>query len=1127
MQKRNGNILYSASDLANFLVCEHLTALDRVDLETPLPRRKDDAEAILLMSKGIAHEKAYLEHLKCHSSNVVEISPAKDDLNSGVEETMAAFRSGTDIIYQAVLADDRFIGHADFLRRVPSSSVFGDYSYEVIDTKLSRSPKAKYIIQLCFYSDLLARIQQTPPAMMYLHYGDRREEGFRFADYSRYFRSLKTRFVARIEDPLNETYPQECEHCELCRWRDLCKERWLRDDHLNQVAGIGRIQIKKLNDVGIETLEQLARLKGDTKIRGMASETLFRIHRQAALQFEKRTKGNNCLEMLPLDPERKRGFARLPKPDKGDLFLDLEGDPWEEDGLEYLFGVYYFEGKTPVFKPIWGHTRSEEKAAFEGFIDFATDRLGRYPGAHIYHYGGYEESALKKLMCFHGVREAEVDNLLRLEKLVDLYKVVREGLRISEPRYSLKNVENFYLDGRTGEVKDAGTSIVYYDRWKETGNQEFLDKIEAYNRDDVRSTHELREWLLTLRPKDLPWGNSREAGGMDPNITALNEFEARLARYRELLLRECPDNREEWDSEDDFRELTSHLLDFHRRADKPVWWALFSRQEMSDEDLIDDVEAIGAMKQDPGRSPFPNKSSIVYTYSYPDQETKLKTGDNCVLTSTLGSIQNLEIDETANTVTFSCPAKKGQLPETMSIGRGGPLLTNTLKEALFRFADSLIVGDRKYPALESILKQELPRFKGKKPKSAIIDGSWEAMGQIIEAISRLDQGCLFIQGPPGTGKTYTGSYIIVDLLRRGYRIGVSSNSHKAINNLLSAVEKAAVEKKVKFRGVKKSTSNTETQFNGKFIVDFFRNADILSGNWPLIAGTAWLFSVMDQSLDYLFVDEAGQVALANLIAMGGAAKNIVLLGDQMQLGQPIQGVHPGRSGESSLDYLLNGIATIPPDRGIFLETTWRMHQEVCRFISDAVYDGRLKSHESNNTQRLILKRKAHPALRPTGIRFVPVVHDACSQRSQEEARVIAELFESLLKQEYLDKKGVKAPLTFKNILVVAPYNMQVNLLKRVLPKEARVGTVDKFQGQEGEVVIISMTTSSGDYLPRHIEFLFSKNRLNVAISRAKCLAILVANPALMAIQCRTVDQMALVNTLCWVKEYSDYFINQN
>lgn len=332
----------------------------------------------------------------------------------------------------------------------------------------------------------------------------------------------------------------------------------------------------------------------------------------------------------------------------------------------------------------------------------------------------------------------------------------------------------------------------------------------------------------------------------------------------------------------------------------------------------------------------------------------------------------------------------------------------------------------------------------------------------------------------------------------------------------------AQKQNLQFKGLKKSDEKkNESQFKGKFIDNAFNN-DIDIANTNLLAGTAYLFarSDFDQKLDYLFVDEAGQISLANLVAMATSAKNIVLMGDQMQLGQPIQGVHPGESGKSTLDYLLGDAATIAPERGIFLSTTWRMHEDVCRFISDAVYDGKLHPEPHNQNQRLILKPNAHKSLKPTGVVYHPIQHSGCRQKSQEEAIIVKEIYQRLLQQAYQDKNGNKHPMTADDILVVAPYNIQVNLLKRTLPDGARVGTVDKFQGQEAQVVIISMATSNGDELPRDMEFLYSKNRLNVSISRAKCLAVLVANPDLMAVNCKTSEQMALVNTLCQLKHHS-------
>ena len=261
--------------------------------------------------------------------------------------------------------------------------------------------------------------------------------------------------------------------------------------------------------------------------------------------------------------------------------------------------------------------------------------------------------------------------------------------------------------------------------------------------------------------------------------------------------------------------------------------------------------------------------------------------------------------------------------------------------------------------------------------------------------------------------------------------------------------------------------------------------------------------------------------MANLIAMGVSAKNVVLIGDQMQLVQPIQGTHPGGSGASVLEHLLGGHATVPADRGIFLSQTRRMHPDICRFISEAVYDGRLRAAPNTERQRIVLDPAADPeALAATGIRFVFVEHSDCAQKSPAEAARLKKAYEALIGQRWVDENCMERMIGTDDVLVVSPYNVQVNLLQSMLPPGARVGTVDKFQGQQAAVVLISMTTSSGEDLPRNIEFLYSRNRLNVAISRARCLAV-IASPRLLEISCATIEQMRLVNTLCWAKDYSD------
>jgi len=821
--------------------------------------------------------------------------------------------------------------------------------------------------------------------------------------------------------------------------------------------------------------------------------------------------------------EEIRGLARLPRPSPGDMFFDMEGNPMEEGGLEYLFGLYLLEHGREDFKTFWAHNRKEEKKAFEQFIDFVMARLKKFPEAHIYHYAHYEETALKKLMSLHGTREAEVDTLLRSGRLIDLYKVVREGIRVSEPGYSIKNLEHFYMQKRDGDVQNAAASIVFYERWKETKDDSLLRKIQDYNYDDVRSTFLLRQWLLTLRPDGLPWAGKTEKEERKQSGAQLSEHEQLIKNYRKSMVDPLPEDRSLWTRDDHVLELAWQMLDFYRRAAKPQWWAMFARREMDELELIEDVESIGGVKPDPSVPARKEKKSMRWTCIFPEQETKIKAGDNVVCIQNDAPLRDIEVDESRGRISFTMSASSA-LPQSFGIGPGKPIDTRVLRDALFRFADSLTAGDDRYRALKSLLRHDLPDIQGHPAGGPIIDEQSPVLPQMSKAIENLDHSCIFVQGPPGSGKTFTGSHVIVDLLKKGCRVGISSNSHKAVNNLLKAVEKVARKKGVVFQGAKKCTQGNEgSMLKGSMIQDVFNNDQAVSPDNQLVAGTAWLFSrpELDSRLDFLFIDEAGQVALANLTAMGTSARNLVLLGDQMQLGQPIQGVHPGRSGESSLEYLLNGLATIPPEQGIFLRTTWRMHPDVCTLISDMIYESRLEPESGNKNQKLILNENAYPDIIPAGIRFIPVQHDGCSQKSLQEAEIIKGLLENLTGQKFQDRNGTVHSLGLENILVVAPYNMQVSLLQSVLPEKARVGTVDKFQGQQAEVVIVSMTTSSQEYLPRHIDFLFSRNRLNVALSRARSLAVVVASPELMSIKCSQPEQVALVNALCWVKEYSD------
>ncbi len=1120
MQFVAGNVLLSASDLVNFLGCPHASYLDLRQLTDPVEVTGPDAATALIQAKGLEHERSYLARLKASGRNVAEITGGGLSLADRAALTREAMRCGVEIVYQGALVASPWLGYADFLERVDEASSLGPWSYEAVDTKLARSAKPDHVVQLTTYSRLIGIEQDRVPARMHVLLGNRERVSLRVADFAHYHSIAQERIREFAACPPAGSVAEPCGHCRVCRWLDRCQADWEAADHLSLVANITRNQQARLCDAGVTTVRALASSPAGKKIAHVQPETVSRLQSQAALQIAKRDTGENRHELLP--PSPGKGFARLPQSDPGDIFFDMEGYPFFDDGssLEYLFGFVSADGGQPRFTPLWAHDRQAEKRAFEDAIDLITARLEQHPDAFVYHYANYEESALKRLAMIHGTREAEVDDLLRGRKLVDVYKVVREAIRISEPSLSLKNVEVFYAGERAGDVTTASDSIIAYDRWLQTGEASLLDQIGTYNEADCRSLLGCRDWLLTLRPPETPWlggGPVAEADArtLDPErVARREEAEERSAEFVRALLVGVPEADVPW------RELAGHLVDFHRREAKPEWWAMFNRRDMTEQELIDDAECIGALETDLNRPPIPEKQSIIYSLRFPPQDFKMRLGGDTLIADTLapaGEIVRLDEDR------FEISLKRGKnrdpLPPRFSLIPRGPLGDEVLRAAIARVVGAVLKGNLDhYAALTGILRRDYPGFRG----STGIGDDPDEVARAIDAIGRLDRSHLMLQGPPGAGKTYTASHAIVEMLAHGKRVGVSAHSHKAINNLLAAVEKVATDRNLQFRGVKKS-SYEEQYLNGSMIEDTPDNGYAAGGGHDLIAGTVWLLArrELDQQLDYLFVDEAGQVSLANTIAMGVSAKNVILVGDQMQLSQPIKGSHPGRSGFSALEHLLDGAATVPPEWGIFLSKTHRMHPDLCRFVSEAFYDGRLMAEPGNERQSLVLNEHAEPALAPTGLRFIAVEHEGCTQKSEPEAERLRDLYRNLLSQCWTDREGVVRPIGVTDILVVSPYNMQVNLLRSCLPEGARVGTVDRFQGQEAAVVLISMATSSGDDLTRQIEFLFSRNRLNVAISRARCFAAIIASPRLLETSCSTIEQMRLVNALCWAKNFGD------
>ena len=1096
--------MFSPSDLGYFVACEHLTQLEVAVAQGGLTRPSaQNAFAELIQRKGAEHEQAFLDGVRAAGHVVAEVGlGAARDFEAAARSTADAMRAGAAYIYQAVLVADGWRGIADFLERVERSSALGSWSYEVLDTKLARHPRPEHALQLCFYSQAVGRIQKRDPEAAYVVLGTRERFPIRLADVSAYYRRVRRRFETAVAGR-PETAPYPCGHCEVCDFSSACEERWEREDHLVRVANIRRDQISRLAARNIASLKALAESPPDTSIPRMVRPTFEGLREQAALQLQRQRSGK--IEYRERPVEIGRGFAALPPRSPGDLILDLEGHPFFEParGLEYLFGVLTLDGAAPGYRALWAHDRAAERRALEAFVDLVHERLARHPDLHVYHFGAYEPSAVKRLMGQHGTREAEVDDLLRRGIFVDLYTIFRQAIRAGVPSYSLKELEALVGFERSAAVRSGMQAIVDYELWREGRDGALLAQIGKYNEDDCRATLGLLDWLHRLRPRDLPWPAPRRPRELSEEAAGAIE---RRQRLRDQLLDGAEPGTPRW--------LAGELLEYHRREARPAWWWYFEHLGISPEELVEDSESIGGLEPDPNTRPTLSRKSLVHTLRFPPQEHKLGPGLAHDPATGKNAGEILEIDDARGVLRLKRGPTLAAAPLPRALIAEGPYSNPDQRDAVFRVAESIRDGDGRYAALQAILGREHPRFRGR-PQGGRLQTT--DPGEMKALALGLDGSYLFVQGPPGSGKTWTGACLVVHLLAQGKRIGVAAQSHKAIHKLLDEIEREAREQGVRFRGLKKSTSaNDESEYHGQFIRNEPRAETIAQAcrSVELLAGTAWLFARadLDETLDYLVIDEAGQVSLADALAMGTSARTVILLGDPLQLAQVSQGVHPEKTEVSVLEHLLGQEQTIPEDRGLFLERSWRMHPDVCAFISEIVYAGRLHSDDSAARRRTAFG---------TGIRFLPVEHEGNRSASDEEVARIKAAIAGMLGGSFTDADGTTRPLRAEDFMVVAPYNAQVRRLRMGLPAGVRIGTVDKFQGQEAPVVFFSMATSSGEDVPRNLAFLFSRNRLNVAISRAQCLAVLVCSPRLLETRCHSIEEMALVNALCRLVEYAE------
>ena len=837
--------------------------------------------------------------------------------------------------------------------------------------------------------------------------------------------------------------------------------------------------------------------------------------------------------------------------------------PWTA-GSSTLFGAADRDGG---YEGCWALDQTAEKRAFERFVDRVMVRWREYPGFHIYHYGAYETTAVKRLMSRYATREEEVDRLLRGRAFVDLHRVVRQGLRASVEGYSIKKLEPFYGFTRRVDLTAATRALVRFEAVLESGEadgtpNELRAEIEGYNRDDCLSTLRLAGWLEELR-RDLQALTGRPVPRpplRDEEREQERESAAEVAAVFETLTAGLPDEDDCLDDEQRARRLLAHLLEFHRREEKSMWWEFFDRCGFSAEEHVADRATLGALRYvgEAGQV----KRSIVHRYRFPEQTHEIEVGDSPKNPDTAESDELkrgfcgtvVALDDAERTIDLK-RGRNSPVPHPNALVPLDAVNSQVLRDSLLRLgrdmaSDGFAAQSARQAAFD-LLRRVPPRLEtvALRPyyvpslfpqeegvaRENLVAREETPLDAVRRIAPRLNRSVLPVQGPPGSGKTYSGARLILDLLAGGKRVGVTANSHKVISNLLGAVCRAADERPaegartgrengnmtvepatVDVRGIQKA--NDGDGCPDERIVQTDSNEAVAgalsNGEANLAGGTAWLWArpEMADAVDVLVIDEAGQMSLANTLAVCQAAGSLVLLGDPRQLDQPIQGVHPPGADVSALGHLLGESATLDRASGVFLEHTWRMHPEVCEFTTEQFYERRLGTRPELARQTVI----GRGPLTGHGLRFIPVEHAGNTNASTEEADRVAALVGELLDAgaAWVDQEGDRRPLTLQDVLIVAPYNAHVATLRAKLPDGARVGTVDKFQGQESPIAIYSMATSTADEAPRGMAFLYSLHRLNVATSRARCVAAIVANPALLTPDCRTPEQMRLANPFC-------------
>ncbi len=1126
------HLVFSASDLSIAVECQYqsLFVLDIKLKRREQPETVTDEMLHRTALLGDVHEHRVLEQLV---QTYGEYNPQtgtgvkqfinrpqmnEQSLRQAHDETIAVLRSGADVIFQATFFDGSFVGFADFLVRQQ------DGTWAVWDTKLARHARVSALLQVAAYADQMMAegIEVHPSTTLVL--GDGTHSTHRIDEILPVFRAQRTRFLDMVHSHIasDGTVVWDSDQLRICGRCGVCAEQVEENRDVLLVAGMSMAQREKLRRQGIFSIDQLAALEPEPRT------ALARTVEQAKMQLGIGEK-DGTTQGVSYRVKDAHTISSLPNPDQGDIFFDFEGDPLYQEplddswGLEYLFGVIENDTGEPVFRPFWAHSRAGERQAFLDFIEYVQERRRRFPNMKIYHYAAYEKSALRKLSQVHIAGEDEVDQWLRENLLIDLYDTVRNSLVVSTRSYSIKKLEPLYMGEhlRAGEVTDAGASVVAYAQYMEARDsgdsrtaQHVLDSIADYNEYDCLSTLRLRDWLLSVgdfQPHALISESAVQEATEEYEPTP---EELRLHNYLAALPQSEP-----LSADDRAIAMVAAATGYNRREKKQYWWDHFDRLSKP-MDEFSDVRGVfmvdSAQVLEPWQKATPRARTLTRTSRLRGtlaEGSLLSPGSSVFAMFAAPLPEGMEVDDEAlrggafnatvvelgeGWITIA-EKTSGKIPEygafPVALTPDKPIATQSIDQALAQIAiqvGSTVPVLPRQPGID-ILRRIPPRLKtlSAPAEPAVVDGSTQVYQAVVQTLKDLDNSYLAVQGPPGTGKTFVASHVIRELVDAGWKIGVVAQSHAVVENVLHKAIAAGVDPEFVAKEVK---HKDPVPWHGTSKDDL--SAVLSRQGGALIGGTAWTMTgskVPAGSLDLLVIDEAGQFSLANTLAVSQAARNLLLLGDPQQLPQVTQGSHPQPVDESALGWLSNGRAVLPRELGYFLAASWRMHPALCAKVSALSYDHQLFSAPAAG-DRILDGSFA-------GVQTRLVEHRGNTVSSIEEAGEIVQVVREHLGLEWTPGPGAPArALDTQDILVVAAYNAQVNLVREILEAEGlgevRVGTVDKFQGQEAPVVLVTMACSSAADAARGIDFLLNRNRINVAISRGQWKAVVVRSDRL-------------------------------